>query len=132
MARAVGRIEHNDYLYNQDGAIYIHNDDDFTLEIQHVDLTIFENRFKHNHGSFVLSLGLSHYDYLSTQSLYMNFNWVQENTISEPWLGLNPRSRVAAPVVIGSSNVRVERNMIDNPGEERFKSHLNRDKIGCN
>ena len=82
MARAVGRIEHNDYLYNQDGAIYIHNDDDFTLEIQHVDLTIFENRFKHNHGSFVLNLGLSHYDYLSTQSLYMNFNWVQENVIA--------------------------------------------------
>ena len=117
LVRATGRIEHNDYLDNADGAIYVHNDDDFILEIQHVDLTVFENRFKRNRGSYVLSLGLSHYDYLSTQSLFVHFNWVQENLVTEPWLGLNPRSRVAAPVVIGSSNVRVERNMIDNPGQ---------------
>ena len=52
----------------------------------------------------------------------MLLNWC---IISEPWLGLNPRSRVAAPVVIGSSNVRVERNMIDNP-ESKYElgSHL--------
>ena len=40
-------------------------------------------------------------------------------------LGLNPRSKVAAPVVISSSNVKIERNLIDNP-ESRYElgSHL--------
>ena len=71
-----------------------------------VDLTIFENRFQENFGSYVLTLGLSHYNYLNTQKLLMRFNWVQRNVIKEPWLGLNPRSRVAAPVVISSTNVK--------------------------
>ena len=71
-----------------------------------VDLTIFENRFLENFGAYVLNLGLSHYNYLNTQKLEMRFNWVQRNAINEPWLGLNPRSRVAAPVVISSTNVK--------------------------
>ena len=88
------------------GCVYIHNDDNFILESQMVDLTIFENRFQENFGSYVLTLGLSHYNYLNTQKLLMRFNWVQRNVIKEPWLGLNPRSRVAAPVVISSTNVK--------------------------
>ena len=88
------------------GCVYIHNDDNFILESQMVDLTIFENRFQENFGSYVLTLGLSHYNYLNTQKLLMRFNWVQRNIIKEPWLGLNPRSRVAAPVVISSTNVK--------------------------
>ena len=62
-----------------------------------------------------------------TRRSHQNKNCILLNRciISEPWLGLNPRSRVAAPVVIGSSNVRVERNMIDNP-ESKYElgSHL--------
>ena len=73
-----------------------------------VDLTIFENRFQENFGAYVLNLGLSHYNYLNTQKLEMRFNWVQRNVIKEPWLGLNPRSRVAAPVVMSSTNVKYE------------------------
>ena len=55
----------------------------------------------------------------------MRYNWVQDNIIDEPWTGLNPRSKVAAPVVISSSHVNVERNLIDNP-ESRYElgSHL--------
>ena len=55
----------------------------------------------------------------------MHFNWVQDNLIEEPWLGLNPRSIVAAPVVVASSNIRVTRNLIDNP-DSRYElgSHL--------
>ena len=73
-----------------------------------VDLTIFENRFQENFGAYVLNLGLSHYNYLNTQKLEMRFNWVQRNVIKEPWLGLNPRSRVAAPVVMSSTNIKYE------------------------
>ena len=55
----------------------------------------------------------------------MRYNWVQDNFIEEPWSGLNPRSKVAAPLVISSSNVHIERNLIDNP-ESRYEigSHL--------
>ena len=88
------------------GCVYIHNDDNFILERLMVDLTIFENRFQENFGAYVLKLGLSHYNYLNTQKLEMRFNWVQRNVIKEPWLGLNPRSRVAAPVVMSSTNVK--------------------------
>ena len=56
----------------------------------------FSNLFSHLtffRGSYVLSLGLSHYDFRGTQTLRMEFNWVQNNLIVEPWHGLNPRSR---------------------------------------
>ena len=125
LARTVGRIEHNDFVNNVDGCLFSENEDDFILEIQRVDLTIEENRFYRNRGSFVLRLGLSHYDYKKGQNLLMRFNWVMDNTITEPWVGLNPRSKVAAPVVIASANVKLERNILDNP-ESRYElgSHL--------
>ena len=63
LVRASGKIEHNDYHFNEDGCVFINNEDDFILEIQHVDLLIFENRFQKNTGPYVLNLGLSHYDY---------------------------------------------------------------------
>ena len=84
---ANGKIEHNDYHYNLDGCVYVNNEDDFILEIQPVDLLIFENRFKNNYGPYVLNLGLSHYDYRGSQKLDMRFNWVQNNLIKEPWKG---------------------------------------------
>ena len=87
LVRANGRIEHNDYHYNLDGCVYVNNEDDFILEIQPVDLLIFENRFKNNYGPYVLNLGLSHYDYRGSQKLDMRFNWVQNNLIKEPWKG---------------------------------------------
>ncbi len=118
LARAKGSIEHNDFNDNFEGCLYMYNEDDFILEIQTVDLLIHENRFKRNTGSFVTHLGLSHYDHRKGQHVLMHFNWVQDNIITEPWKGLNPRSEVAAPVVIASSNVRVERNLIDNPGSK--------------
>ena len=102
LVRVDGIIEHNDYHYNNDGCVYVNNEDDFILEIQPVDLLIFENRFQNNMGPYVLNLGLSHYDFRRSQHLEMKFNWVQDNIIEEPWSGLNPRSKVAAPVVISS------------------------------
>ena len=125
LVRVEGKIEHNDFKYNKDGCLYTKNEDDFILEIQPVDISIFENRFHENRGSFVLNLGLSHYDYLGTQKMTVIQNWIQRNVIEEPWLGLNPRSMVAAPIVISSSNIKIERNLIDNP-ESKYElgSHL--------
>ena len=115
IARAVGKIEHNDFLNNLDGCIYTYNVDDYKLEIQKVDILLQENRFYNNEGTFVLHLGLSHYDFLKGQRLKMTYNWVRDNLIREPWEGLNPRSGVAAPVVISSDNVQLVRNILQNP-----------------
>jgi len=47
------------------------------------------------------------------------------NKINEPWLGLNPRSQVAAPVVLSSDNIIFERNILENPGSRyEIGSHL--------
>ena len=125
IARARGKIEHNDFIGNKDGCVYTQNEDDFILEIQDVDLLIEENRFYNNEGSYVLNLGLSHYDYRKGQKLRARFNWIMNNKINEPWLGLNPRSQVAAPVVLSSDNIIFERNILENPGSRyEIGSHL--------
>ena len=125
VARLEGRIEHNDFLENKDGCLYTHNEDDYILEIQNVDLVMEENRFYRNRGAFVLNLGLSHYDYRKGQKFTITHNWIMNNVIEEPWLGLNPRSRVAAPVVFSSNNIRFERNILENPGSRyELGSHL--------
>ena len=125
VARIRGKIEHNDFLNNKDGCIYTNNEDDFILEIQDVDLLLQENRFYNNKGSFVLNLGLSHYDYKKGQTMLAKFNWIQNNYITEPWVGLNPRSKVAAPVVLSSNNIKLERNIIENPASRyELGSHL--------
>lgn len=125
LARTYGTIEHNDFLENYDGCVYTHNEDDYTLEIQKVDMSMMENRFYRNMGSFVLNLGLSHYDFKQGQKLKVKNNWIMDNIIKEPWAGLNPRSKVAAPVVISSDNIIFERNILENP-ESRYElgSHL--------
>ena len=79
LARAVGKIEHNDFLENRDGAVYTHNEDDYILEIQKVDVLMQENRFLRNRGSYVVNLGLSHYDFKQGQKLLMTFNWLRDN-----------------------------------------------------
>ena len=125
VSRVVGKIEHNDFLNNHDGALYTFNEDDYILEIQKVDLLLQENRFYENEGQYVLYLGLSHYDYLKGQKLTMTYNWVMNNIVTEPWEGLNPRSKVAAPVVIASDNILIFRNIIQNPlSRYELGSHL--------
>lgn len=68
---------------------------------------------------FVANLGL--YPYSSVQRMVFTWNFVKDNRIKEPFSDeidispLVPRSRVAAPIVVGSSNVDVFRNILQNP-----------------
>ena len=126
VVRMRGKIEHNDFLNNKDGCVYSHNEDDYILEIQNVDLLMEENRFKDNAGSYVLNLGLSHSDYNKKgQQMLVRNNWITNNVITEAWVGLNPRSKVAAPVVLASNNIKFERNILDNPDSKyELGSHL--------
>lgn len=70
------------------------------------------NVFEGNSGYFVASLGLNHFS--MKQKLLFTQNFVRYNRIQDP-SQLNPRSRVAAPILISSSNIDVFRNVFQNP-----------------
>ena len=109
-------VEHNLFRHNRQGCLLIRNPDALELESLPSDVLVANNRFEFNSGLFVANLGLSQYAG-DGQRLFFTRNWIKRNTIRQPFnfVGLNPRSRVAAVIVVGSSNVNVTRNMIDNP-----------------
>lgn len=109
-------VEYNLFRHQRQGCLLIRNPDALELESLASDVTVSNNRFEFNRGLFVANLGLSQYAG-DGQTLFFTRNWIKKNVIRQPFntVGLNPRSRVAAVVVVGSSNVNVTRNMIDNP-----------------
>ncbi|XP_055636056.1 protein bark beetle isoform X2 [Toxorhynchites rutilus septentrionalis] len=122
-----GKIEYNQFLKGRYGSLLIRNK--AWEEFRHlpVRLIVQHNHFMYNRGIFVVSLGLSPNTDRKTQWLLFTRNFVKNNKIKEAFgpledegegLGgegrLNPRSRVAAPVVISSNNVDVFRNIISN------------------
>lgn len=111
-------IEHNLFRNNRLGCLFIRNRDALELESLPVDILVTQNRFERNSGLFVVNVGLSQYG--EAQKLLFIRNWIKRNTIRQAFASLHPRSRVAAVLVIGSSNVNVTRNMIDNP-ESRYE-----------
>lgn len=124
----MGKIEYNQFRYGVHGAIYIRNDFIFQeFNFLPLRLLIQSNYFMRNSGIYVVSLGLSPYSRRETQFLLFTRNFVRENKIHEPFGPvvegsegadgsgrLNPRCRVAAPVVVGSSNVDIYRNILHN------------------
>lgn len=126
-------IEYNHFTYGRYGSILIRNkplDEFLTLPAR---LHLHHNQFFKNQGIYVVSLGLTPYGEREAQYLLFTRNFVRMNKIIEPFVspeeaednGLNevrlsPRSRVAAAVVISSSNVDVFRNIIQNK-ESRYE-----------
>lgn len=130
----VGRIEFNHFRKGKYGGLLVRNkalEEWRTLAVQ---LTVQNNHFIDNSGVYAASLGLSPYSDRDVQSLLFTRNFVKGNRIAEPFgpaedggesgegmsgeNRLSPRSRVAAPVVISSSNVDVFRNIIQNAGSK--------------
>ncbi|XP_055592413.1 protein bark beetle-like isoform X1 [Uranotaenia lowii] len=123
-----GKIEYNQFLRGKYGAILTRNKPWEEFRALPVRLIIQHNYFMYNRGIYVVSLGLSTNTDSKTQYLLFTRNFVKNNIIKEAFgpledegerLGgegrLNPRSRVAAPIVIGSNDVEVFRNIISNP-----------------
>lgn len=107
-----GRVEHNFFTQHSYGALQIHNGPLEELEILPSELLVQANEFTENEGVFVAQLSLSPYG--EGQRLLFTRNFVRDNTIREPFENLYPRSRVAAPIVVGSANVDVYRNILQN------------------
>lgn len=123
----IGKIEYNHFRRGKYGALLIRNKPWEEFLRLPVKLIVQNNQFYENTGVYVTSLGLSPYGDREVQSLLFTRNFVRMNKITEPFgpveaegegrsgeNRLSPRSRVAAPVVISSSNVDVYRNIIQN------------------
>ncbi|KAG8238175.1 hypothetical protein J437_LFUL014051, partial [Ladona fulva] len=113
-----GHIEFNQFSRHKYGGLFIRNlPEEENLEVLPTSLIVNDNEFFDNEGVFAASLSLSPYS--GNQELLFTRNFVHRNRITEPFStfddSLIPRSRVAAAVVVGSPNVDVFRNIIDNP-----------------
>ncbi|XP_049867990.1 protein bark beetle isoform X2 [Pectinophora gossypiella] len=130
----VGRIEYNYFEHGDYGAIVIMNRIEGKyieeFEILPARFHIQHNYFYSNKGPFVVNLGLSPYSDL--QYILFSRNYLRDNKIREPYepiegvsSRLAPRSRVAATIVLASSNIDVFRNIINNPeAQYEIGSHV--------
>lgn len=106
-------MEFNRFRKQDYGCILIRNehfDEDF--DESSTTALLRYNEFFDNSGSYVVSLGLSTYSQL--HNLFFTWNYLKNNKITQPFK-LVSRNKVAAVIVIGSSNVIVSRNIIENP-----------------
>ncbi|XP_015781798.1 protein bark beetle-like [Tetranychus urticae] len=120
-------IAHNYFEGHAKGVLYINNwnyvYDDYRYRDVEAVIDIRENHFIRNRGPFVVNIGLQESN--ERQKLNFERNILKDNVIREMFDRLNPRSRVAAVVVISSSNCKVNLNNLINP-ESTYElgSHL--------
>lgn len=108
------RIEYNYFTGGYYGALLINNPFLEEFDILPTHILVSNNHFENNQGIFVASLSLSIYS--EVQHLNFTRNFIRDNRIKEPYdPALVPRGRVAAPLVVGSNNVNVFRNILQNP-----------------
>lgn len=121
-------IRHNLFREHPLAVIHISNqnflniaEEDFSYAP--VNIRIASNRFYSNQGRYVVNIGVQEDN--PKHSLMFTKNTLIDNSISEPYSDLKPRSRVSAVVVISSSNTKAIRNRFDNP-QSAFEmgSHL--------
>ncbi|KAK0090170.1 hypothetical protein PV325_002595 [Microctonus aethiopoides] len=125
-----GKIEYNHFRNNLYGGLLIRNPLYEEFNILPANIIVQYNEFYQNSGIFVVNIGLSPYS--DIQQLIFTRNFLRDNNIKEPFdksdiqgLRLIPRSRVAAVIVISSSNVHVFRNILQNfQSKYEIGSHL--------
>ncbi|GAB6022030.1 hypothetical protein CHUAL_006179 [Chamberlinius hualienensis] len=116
-------VTYNRFEGNSKGALYVANPDKEELESLTSSVDIVENIFEGNVGHFVVKVGLSQYSLV--QRLRFARNELRRNKIKERYSSLVARHRVAAVVTVSSSNVKLERNLFENPDSKyEIGSHL--------
>ncbi|XP_045494665.1 protein bark beetle isoform X1 [Colias croceus] len=129
----MSRIEYNYFEHGEYGAIVILNrvEGKYLEEFEKLPsrFVIQHNYFFGNRGPFVVNLGLSPYS--DIQYILFSRNYLRDNKIREQFESidgtpqLTPRSRVAATIVLASSNIDVFRNIINNPeAQYEIGSHV--------
>lgn len=123
-------IEYNHFREQASGGISIKNPLYEEFNILPAEIVIRHNEFYNNRGTYVVGVGLSPYS--DVQRLIFTRNFLRDNRVRElfddggvPNVKLIPRSRVAAVIVVSSSNVEVFRNILHNPESSyEIGSHL--------
>ncbi|XP_050535824.1 protein bark beetle [Daktulosphaira vitifoliae] len=106
-------MEYNRFKKQEHGCILIKNDHfDEDFDESYTNSIIKYNEFYDNSGSYVVNLGLSTYSQI--HNMLFTWNYLKSNKIVQPFKIIS-RNKVAAVIVIGSSNIHVMRNIIDNP-----------------
>ncbi|XP_070163334.1 protein bark beetle [Polyergus mexicanus] len=123
-------IEYNHFRDQASGGIMIKNPLYEEFNVLPAKIVIRHNELYNNQGTFIVSIGLSPYS--DVQNILFTRNFLRDNHVRELFdngnisnVKLIPRSRVAAVIVVSSSNVEVFRNILHNP-ESRYEigSHL--------
>ncbi|CAD6189688.1 unnamed protein product [Caenorhabditis auriculariae] len=113
-------ISSNQFLNNNDTALYIRNAQWPQLGNLPANVTISKNAFKFNHAKYIISIGLNE----GSPRQFLTFNQQNEiraNTVFDPFPDLPPRSTPYAAMVVSSSNVKIHRNCFKN---ERAKYEI--------
>ncbi|XP_035215433.1 protein bark beetle-like, partial [Stegodyphus dumicola] len=105
-------VEHNEFTGHERGVLFVNGLDDDNFSNVRAKIDIQHNYFAFNYGKFVVSIGVA--QGTSFQDLLFYKNHLERNVIKEPFPSLNPRSRVAAVVVVTSQNTHVYRNRFEN------------------
>ncbi|KAB7501563.1 Protein bark beetle [Armadillidium nasatum] len=103
----------NEFHENKRGTLKIYNEDLIELEKLPTQAKIFENTFSYNSGIYVmlLTLNLRALD----QYLFVTRNTIKNNFINEAYKSMASRSKPSGVVCIGSFNIELYRNLIENP-----------------
>ncbi|CAP36001.2 Protein CBG18580 [Caenorhabditis briggsae] len=113
-------ISSNQFLHNNDTALYVRNAQWPELANLPAEVTISKNVFKFNHAKYIISIGMNE----DANKQFLTFNQQNEiraNTVFDPFPSLPPRSTPYAALVVSSSNVRIHRNCFNN---ERAKYEI--------
>ncbi|CAH8666046.1 unnamed protein product [Dicrocoelium dendriticum] len=117
MTRMHGHITNCTFVDHQHGTILVDNSQDLVsgewFRSAPVKYVIRNSKFMNNCGPNVLNLRLTEISEL--QRMDVIFNIFLHNRVTTLFSGLNPRSSAAAVVIIGSSNIIVQRNHFWNP-----------------
>uniref|UniRef100_A0A1I7UI11 SRCR domain-containing protein n=1 Tax=Caenorhabditis tropicalis TaxID=1561998 RepID=A0A1I7UI11_9PELO len=106
-------ISSNQFLHNNDTALYIRNAQWPELSGLPAEVTISKNVFKFNVAKYIISIGMNE-DAPKQSLLFNQQNEIRANTVFDPFPSLPPRSTPYAALVVSSSNVRIHRNCFNN------------------
>ncbi len=113
----LGDIANNSFIGHENGALLIVGNQSNWIEdvyLRNVTLRILFNNFTNNHGkNFIVSLDLNELSPYQT-ILFMYNRLLHNNITSKTNQFLNSRSRMPGVLTIGSSHIRITRNVFGN------------------
>ena len=127
LINAVGTVANNTFTNHDRYVLLLDNTDDFLRSVYYrpmsVNYSVISNRFVRNRGYYVANVRLTQGS--PTQSMDFVYNVFTDNEIAGAFPTLNQRTRSYAVVILSSSNIRMNRNHLENPASQyELSTHL--------